>query len=211
MKSLLTNYKLVIHFILTFVVVYALLTFSYKFYLDYSSNSSYYPDYITHLVGKQIESVLNSMGYLTNVVPHDEEPTLKVIMEQKYLARIIEGCNGMSVIILFITFLMSFRDTWKRTLFFILAGSVLIYSVNLLRIVLLTIGLYHYPWRSEVMHEVIFPLVIYGMVFLLWMFWVRGFVKKQNKNNVYVLVLHINWCADFTFSISKGIRGCFVL
>ena len=165
-------------------MVYALLTFSYKFYLDYSSTSSYYPDYLTHLVGKQTESVLNSIGYMTNVVPHDEEPTLKVIMEQKYLARIIEGCNGMSVIILFIAFVMSFRDTWKRTLLFILAVSALIYSVNLLRIVLLTIGLYHYPWRSEVMHEVIFPLAIYGMVFLLWMFWVRGFVKKQNKNNV---------------------------
>ena len=157
---------------------------AYKYYLDYSDGSKYYPDYITNLVGKQTEAILNSIDYRTNIIPHEDEPSLKVIMEQKFLARIIEGCNGMSVIILFIAFVVSFRDTWQRTTLFVLAGSVLIYVVNLIRIVLLTIGLYHYPWRSEIMHEVIFPLAIYGMVFMLWMFWVRGFAKQQKVTDV---------------------------
>ncbi len=139
---------------------------------------------MTHLVGKQTESILTGFGYRTNIVPHTEESSLMVFVNQKYLARIIEGCNGMSVIILFIAFVVSFRDTFKRTFLFILAGSVLIYAVNLIRIVLLTVGLYKYPWRSEVMHEVIFPLAIYGMVFLLWMFWVRHFSIQTKSANV---------------------------
>ncbi|RZN82404.1 MAG: exosortase family protein XrtF [Winogradskyella sp.] len=184
MRSLLTKYKLVIRFILTFVLVYGILSIGYKFYLDFSEDSKYYPDYMTHLVGKQTESILTGLGYRTNVVPHTEESSLMVFVNQKYLARIIEGCNGMSVIILFIAFVVAFSDTFKRTFLFILAGSALIYAVNLIRIVLLTIGLYNYPWRSEIMHEIIFPLAIYGMVFLLWMFWVNHFSKKVKSANV---------------------------
>ncbi|TCK67283.1 exosortase family protein XrtF [Winogradskyella wandonensis] len=184
MRSLLTKYKLVIRFIITFILVYGVLSFGYKFYLDFSNGSKYYPDYVTNLVGKQTEAVLNSFGYRTNIVPHYDEPSLMVFVEQKYIARVIEGCNGMSVIILFIAFVVAFSDTFKRTFLFILAGSVLIYAVNLIRIVLLTVGLHHYPWRSEIMHEVIFPLAIYGMVFMLWMFWVNQFSKKVKPSNV---------------------------
>jgi exosortase family protein XrtF len=90
----------------------------------------------------------------------------------------------MSVIILFVAFVIAFSDTFKRTFLFILAGSVLIYAMNLVRVVLLTVGLYHYPWRSELMHEVIFPLAIYGLVFLLWMYWVNHFSKKVKASNV---------------------------
>ena len=184
MRALLTKYKLVIRFILTFVLVYGVLSISYKFYLDFSEDSKYYPDYMTHLLGKQTESVLTGFGYRTSVVPMIEEPSLLVIVNQKSLARIIEGCNGMSVVMLFIAFVVAFSDGFKKTFLFVLAGSVLIYAVNLIRVVLLTVGLYHYPWHSELMHEVIFPLAIYGMVFLLWMYWVNHFSKKVKSSNV---------------------------
>ena len=58
----------------------------------------------------------------------------------------------------------------------------MIYIVNLLRIVILSVGLYHYPWRREILHSVIFPLIIYGLVFLLWMFWVNRFVNLKPQD-----------------------------
>lgn len=184
MRSLLTKYKLVIRFIFTFLLVYSVLSFGYKFYLDFSDGSKYYPDFFTNLIGKQTEAVLSSLDYRTNIVPHYDEPSLMVFVDQKYIARIIEGCNGLSVIIIFIAFVVAFADTFKRTFLFILAGSVIIYAFNLIRIVLLTIGLRHYPWRSDIMHQVIFPLAIYGVVFLLMMLWVNHFSKKVKAANV---------------------------
>jgi len=65
---------------------------------------------------------------------------------------------------------------------YMLFGSVLIYVVNLIRIVILSIGFYHYPWRKDVLHTVIFPGIIYGMVFLLWIFWVNRFSNMIKKN-----------------------------
>jgi|TARA_B100001059_G_C17835013_1_gene587463 exosortase family protein XrtF len=156
-------------------LVYGFLSLAYNFYLDASKGSLYYPDYITNLVANQSKNLLENFGYSTQVIPHPNEPSMKLILEGKYLARVIEGCNGMSIIILFVSFIVAFSGKIKTTVLYLLSGSVLLYVVNLLRIVILSIGLYHYPWRKEELHTVIFPAIIYGMVFLLWMFWVNRF------------------------------------
>lgn len=181
MKELIVKYKSVNKFILTFLLVYAVLTFSYKLYLDASDGSKYYPDYLTNLVAKQSQSVLQTMGYDATIAKHPNEPSMKLIINNKFVARVVEGCNSVSIIILFISFIIAFAGKFKTTLFYILAGSVLIYAVNLFRIAILSVGLYHYPWRKEILHTVIFPLIIYGMVFLLWMFWVNRFTKSTHE------------------------------
>lgn len=175
MKELVIKYKSVLKFIFTFLLVYGVLTFAYKLYLDYSDGSEYYPDYMTNLVAKQTDDLLHSLGYDAMIQQHPDELSMKLIINSKYVARVVEGCNSLSVVILFASFVIAFAGKFKTTFFYILAGSVLIYVVNLFRIVILSIGLYHYPWRREELHTVIFPLIIYGMVFLLWMFWINRF------------------------------------
>ena len=89
---------------------------------------------------------------------------------------------SISIIILFVSFIMAFSGKPKTTFMYMLFGSVLIYVVNLIRIVILSIGFYHYPWRKDILHTVIFPGIIYGMVFLLWIFWVNRFSNMIKKN-----------------------------
>lgn len=182
MKALIIKYKSVIKFILTFIIVYIFLSVCYKFYLDASKNSSFYPDYVTNLVARQSEDLIKVFGYNAQVLPHPDEPSMKIIINDKYLARVIEGCNSVSVIILFVSFIIAFSGKPKTTFMYMLSGSVLIYAVNLFRIVILSIGLYHYPWRRDILHTVIFPGIIYGMVFLLWIFWVNRFSNMIKKN-----------------------------
>ncbi|WP_055435059.1 exosortase family protein XrtF [Lacinutrix algicola] len=182
MKSLFIKYKSVIKFILTFLAVYIGLSIVYKLYLNASVGSQYYPDYVTNLVAYQSEALLNTVGYNTEVVRHPDEPSMKLLVNGKYIAKIIEGCNAISVIILFISFIIAFSGKLKTTVLFLLTGSVLIYAVNLIRIVILSIGLYHYPWRSNILHTVVFPAIIYGIVFLLWMLWVNKFSNIGKKN-----------------------------
>lgn len=182
LKALIIKYKSVVRFISVFLVVYVGLSLAYKFYLQFSDGSKFYPDYVTHLVAKQSELVLNAFGYHAKIIAHPTEPSNKLMLNGQYLARVIEGCNSISVIILFVSFIIAFSGRLKDTIFFVLSGSVLLYSVNLLRIVFLTMGIYHFPENSGFLHAVIFPGIIYGMVFLLWMFWVNRF-SKLNKNN----------------------------
>ena len=159
-----------------------MLSVSYKMYLDYSEDSKFYPDYITNLVARQSRSLLETLGYETKITPHPNEASMKLIINNKFVARIIEGCNSISAIILFVSFIFAFAVRFKTTLFYMLFGSILIYVVNLFRVVILSIGLYNYPWRREILHSVIFPLIIYGLVFLLWMFWVNRFANLKNKD-----------------------------
>ncbi len=179
MKTLFIKYKSVIKFVLTFLVVYIAFSLLYKLYLDVSTGLKYYPDYFTHLVSKQTEYLLYTFGYEAQVLPHPNEPSMKLMVKGKDLARVIEGCNSISVIILFVSFIIAFSGKLKTTVLYIFSGCILIYVVNLFRIVILSIALYHYPSQEKVLHSVVFPAIIYGMVFLLWIFWVNRFSKSK--------------------------------
>ena len=167
---------------LTFLLAYSIMAFSYKLYLQWSDGSKFYPDYFTNLVAVQSKRLLEVFGYTAIVEAHPYEPSMKLILNGKYLARVVEGCNAISVIILFVSFIVAFSGRLKPTVFYIFSGSVLIYVVNLCRIVVLGLGLYHFPEYEDVLHAVVFPAIIYGMVFLLWMLWVNRFSKIKTSH-----------------------------
>lgn len=154
----------------------------YMVYLKNSVDGGYYPDFITNLVAKQSSELISSFGYDAEVVPHKTETSMKLFINKTYLARIVEGCNAVSIIFLFIAFIISFAESFKKTFLFILAGTALIYAVNITRIAILAIAIYEYPENTETLHGVVFPAIIYGMVFLLWMIWVR-MLQKTNSDN----------------------------
>ncbi len=162
--------------------MYFVLAFAYKWYLEYSKTSAYQPDYITYHVANQSQILLNAMGFESDIALHQGEPWVRLLLNGTYIVRIIEGCNAVSVIILFIAFIVAFASGLKKTILYIIAGSVLIYVANVLRIAILTIGLYKYPQFEHILHGVVFPLLIYGMVFLLWVVWVNYFVKQKKKH-----------------------------
>ena len=77
--------------------------------------------------------------------------------------------------ILFAAFVVAFTGKWLRTLVFIVLGSAIIHLLNIVRIVLLSIALLNYPEQENLLHGVVFPLFIYGVVFGLWVVWVNKY------------------------------------
>jgi len=100
---------------------------------------------------------------------------VKLFINDKFTAFIVEGCNAISIIILFIAFIVAFAGKFKTTILYILFGSLLIYFTNIVRIVIISIALYEFPQYQNVLHEIVFPSIIYGMTFLLWFVWIRNF------------------------------------
>jgi exosortase family protein XrtF len=162
-----------------FLGSYLVFTLAYNLYLEFFRYPVYFPDYITHLVAIQSEALINSFGYDAQILPHQSELSMKLIVNQVYLARIVEGCNAVSIIILFSAFVLSFFGKLKLTLLYLLAGAVIIYAMNIIRIAILAIGIYEFSQYTEFLHSIIFPLIIYGTVFLLWVIWVRIYSQKQ--------------------------------
>lgn len=179
--DIIKNNKPVIKFLVTFFGTYILLALAYQLYLDYAPQQPYYPEVITHLVSLQTESLIHFFGYDTKMIPTPNDPSMRIGINGVYLVRVVEGCNAVSVIILFLSFVVAFKKDWKSTVLFIFSGSVLIYALNILRIALLTIGIYEIPEYREFMHGTLFPLFIYGLVFLMWIVWIRNY-KPRSKS-----------------------------
>jgi exosortase family protein XrtF len=182
LKSLLLQHKLFFIFLIKFLLFYAVFTFIYKEYLSQYNPLLNEVDSISTLVADNTNALLQLFGHDSKLVAHDFEPSIKIFYKDKYVSRIIEGCNAVSVIILFASFIFAFSSTIKRTVFYIILGTVLIYVLNIVRIALLTYSLYYYPEYEELLHGTIFPLFIYGIVFLLWIGWVLKF-SENNKTN----------------------------
>lgn len=181
MFQFIRKYKSVLRFILTFLGTYILLTVVYNQYLKFGASDVYYPEYITHQVAKQTESLIGLFGYKASVEPHPTIPSMKLSVEGKYLARIVEGCNAISVMILFSSFILAFFNGWIKTFIFILVGVLLIYLMNVFRIAVIAIAIYEKPEYKELLHGVFFPGLIYGFVFLLWFIWINKFVPKKKN------------------------------
>lgn len=180
MNSLFKRFKPVIRFVVLFLGSYVILSFVYALYLKASEGGAYHPDFVTHLVGRQCSDIISSFNYDAKIIPAENVPSLNLYVKGTFLAQIVEGCNAISIIILFMAFVIAFAENLKKTFLFLFAGAVLIYYVNIVRIVLLSILLFEYPQHLELLHGVVFPTIIYGMVFLLWMAWVR--MLKHNKS-----------------------------
>ena len=175
MENLLLQYKPFLLFLGKFILSYLVLTIVYQTYLNRFDENNSEVDSFTQLVAKQTASVLSWVDDQSYTMPHLKGSSVKLFYKAKYISRIIEGCNALSVIILFISFVIAFTGKFKKTLLFILFGSVLIHVLNIVRIALLCVALYHFPQYEHWLHGVIFPLVIYGVVFLLWVIWVNKY------------------------------------
>lgn len=181
MRELLQKNKAVIRFLVIFIGTYLVLAGLYKAYLFYGASDTYYPDPITHLVAKQSAAMVDAFGYQGDIKPNATDPSMNLYVDGHYLARVVEGCNAVSVLILFSSFILAFHRGWHETLLFILAGAAFIYVMNILRIALLVILILKYPEKQEFLHGTLFPAVIYGTVFLLWIGWVKYATKSTAR------------------------------
>ncbi|NLP57332.1 exosortase family protein XrtF [Lutibacter sp. B1] len=173
------NNKTVVIFLIKFFGTYALLFLLYSFYLNKTQRTTgmFECAPITTTVAEQSNYLLNLLGYDSEIEQHEEELSVKLILNSYFIARVVEGCNSISIIILFIAFIIAFASSFKTTFLYILFGSLIIYFFNILRIAVIAIALYEYPQYQNVLHEIVFPVLIYGITFLLWFIWIKRFAK----------------------------------
>lgn len=173
MKKYLILYRPFLIFLTKFFLTYLFLTLVYQAYLSsYDVNSV---DFITRFVAYNTEQLLRFFQVDFLVLDTPKKALILLEYNQLVVAKMIEGCNSVSVIILFVSFIVAFSGKLKPTLFYVLGGSIFIYALNVIRIGLLCSALYWLPQHKTILHDVVFPLFIYGIVFVLWVVWVNKF------------------------------------
>jgi exosortase family protein XrtF len=130
---------------------------------------------------------LDLFGFDSQIFQNSYEHSVNFILDGYVVSRIIEGCNGISVSILFIAFVLAFKGRLVDTLLFIPMGLLLINLSNVFRLSIITyVSRSHYEYY-KFFHDYLFPAIIYGMIFVLWMIWVNYFVfddETATKKNI---------------------------
>lgn len=175
--------KAVIVFLVKFFATYFILFGAYSFYLNKTQQKTdvFVCSPITETVANHIYKVSKMLGYNAEIEQHTEELSIKFILNGNYVSRIVEGCTSVSVIILFLSFIVAFSGSLRNTILFGLFGSILIYIVNILRVIALSILYYKFPEYQSILHDLLFPAVIYGLTFVLWITWVKYFSNLNKK------------------------------
>jgi exosortase family protein XrtF len=178
------QYRLFFIFLIKFLLFYVLFSFLYKGYLNQYRNdlNGRKTDVITKNVALHTNSLLHFLDQDSKIEVNNKEGSVKMIFKERYVARVIEGCNAISIMILFAAFIFAFSAQLKQTTLYIALGVLTLYVLNIGRVAFLTYALYYYPEYQEVLHGTVFPLLIYGFVFILWGLWIMKFAGYDKKN-----------------------------
>lgn len=166
----LKEFKPTIFFLAKFVGLYIVLNLLYGLYI-----TAYHPkpDPATQLASEHSAFILRLFG--TDVAANDSpvKPTTALVCGGKNIVSVYEGCNGLNVMIVFLSFVIAFGPFTRKMLWFIPFGFIGIHLINLGRITLLfwvSIKMPHYMYFT---HKYLFTAVIYVAVLILWIWWVR--------------------------------------
>lgn len=175
-----TDFKPVLKILLRFIILYVVMVFAYQFYLNEFKNAGLDP--FSTWVMKQTTFVQESLGYPSMMVPgKPEDETTWFFVNGTYTSRMVEGCNAISIMILFLAFVFAFYKGAK-TFVFVIFGLLFLHVMNVLRIAGLNIIILELPNYSKMGHDYLFPAIIYGSVVLLWLIWVKFFALKTTEN-----------------------------
>ncbi len=95
---------------------------------------------------------------------------------------VVDGCNGIAAIGLFIGFIIAYPGDWKTRVSFSFIGLCLIYLINILRIVVLVITEVESPAFFNFAHDYATTAIFYFAIFGLWMIWVNSNEMKFSND-----------------------------
>jgi exosortase/archaeosortase family protein len=85
--------------------------------------------------------------------------------------RIVWSCSGLKQMYIFICIILFSRGNWKKKIFAIPIGLVIIYGTNILRILIITSCIENHKEWFHLLHEYITKYGFYIIIFLLWVIW----------------------------------------
>ncbi|EJL73263.1 exosortase family protein XrtF [Chryseobacterium populi] len=173
---MLKDFRPVLGILLRFIIIYVVLLFVYQLYLNSFKESGLDP--FSRMIAEQVKAIQNAIHYPTQLYNDVGKEQVWFYVKKTYVTRMVEGCNAISVMILFASFVFAFYKGGK-TFIFVLIGLVLLYIMNLLRIVGLNLVVSDYKEYEKIAHDFIFPAVIYGTVVVLWLVWIKLFALKK--------------------------------
>jgi exosortase family protein XrtF len=168
--------KSVLRFLISTVGLYLLWFGLYEFYLKPIGK-------VDHIVTENISIIV---CYLLNLSDYEAYYTIGRKLGETYVfigdqvlptVRIGSSCNGVEMIMIFSIFILCYPgNKWVKAIY-IPAGVLIIHVLNIIRNYVLILFTINHSMYFELFHRYVFILLIYGVIFLLWMWWANSISK----------------------------------
>lgn len=112
------------------------------------------------------------------LVSHTDKPFMSMMWNGSEILLLFEGCNGVNVWIVFVSFLLAFGPVNSKLLLLILKGTVVLFVLVILRLFFLFWVAVKIPDHFYLLHKYFFSAVLYLIVFALWYLWVRNTMRN---------------------------------
>ena len=172
-KRWLKNNKKAVLFVSKLIGIYLLFQFIYDYVLSPYTEVDHW---LINSIVSTSESIIQFLGY--NLMQTNGIYEYHLGIEGTSGVVIGNPCDGLSLFILYLAFILVFTGKWYVKLLFILPGILLIHMLNVLRIVALALIVRYYPDTLDFHHSYTFTLIVYAFIFALWAIRIKVFQKK---------------------------------
>lgn len=85
--------------------------------------------------------------------------------------QIVWSCSGIKQAYIFTCIILFSRGPWKHKAWFIPAGVLVCFLINIVRIIILVVVIENHQAIFKVLHESVLKYIFYGIIFLMWVLW----------------------------------------
>jgi exosortase family protein XrtF len=170
-----------LRFLFATVSLYLIWFGLYEFYLKPQGR-------LDHLITENISIIV---CYLLNLSDYESYYTIGKKLGETYLffgdhilptVRIGASCNGLEMLMIYSIFIACYPgNIWLKCIY-IPGGMLVIHVLNIIRNYVLTLLTVNQSTYFELFHRYVFIFLIYGVIFLLWMWWANSISKLSLKH-----------------------------
>ena len=161
-----------------FVLAFALYLIWYLFHELVVKPYTRVDEKLISLIISNVVIVLKAFGFKTYQSYEDRDMQL-VGVDGAHPVWIGAPCNALTLFMFFTLFIIAFPGSIKKKLWFIPMGVIIIHTANVLRVAGLALISFYAPAYLEFNHTYTFTIIVYGIIFLLWMWWVKLSLKQK--------------------------------
>jgi len=125
-----------------------------------------------NLVGPYVEAITAIAGVVLELLGRDVEVTTTIIREQGFAVDIRRGCDGIVASILLISACLAFPMQWRSRIQGTLYGYLLIFALNMVRIVgLFLLGASGSRALFDFFHVYVSQFAVIALTMVFWLYW----------------------------------------
>ncbi len=157
--------------------IYLCIYFLHQWYILPNGKIDNWLTYILSVASEKVLKLITPEASL-KIVPQEPFSQHSLYWGNRAVVYIGAPCNGFLLYVLYACFILLSSGSWYKKLLFTVLGIGLIFVLNIIRIIALLYLLTIDRSLFDLNHHFVFNFIVYGIIFLLWRYWLNHQVDR---------------------------------